>query len=40
MKFGTVLYHRGVDLLVSLSWALGDNSLSEDTSVQHYKTVG
>ena len=22
MKFGTILYRRGVDLLVSLSWAL------------------
>ena len=23
MKFGTILYHKGVDLLTSLSWALG-----------------
>ena len=23
MKFGTILYRKGVDLLTSLSWALG-----------------
>ena len=39
MKFGTVLYHRGVDLLVSLLWALGANNLSEDTSVQHHTST-
>jgi len=39
IKFGTVLYHRGADLLVSLSWALGANSLSEDTSVQHHTST-
>ena len=35
MKFGTILYRRGVDLLVSLSWALSANSPTEDTVVKH-----
>jgi len=29
----------GVDLLVSLSWGLMANSLSEDTSVQHHTST-
>ena len=35
MKFGTILYRRGVDLLVSLSWALSTNSPFDDTTVKH-----
>ena len=38
MKFGTILYCRGIDLLVSLSWALSANSPFEDiqdTTVKH-----
>jgi len=27
MRFGTVLYRRGVDLLVALSWALSSSQL-------------
>ena len=34
MKFGTILYRRGVDLLVSLSWALSANSSTEDITVK------
>ena len=35
MKFGTILYRKGGDLLVSLSWALSTNSPFEDTTVEH-----
>ena len=30
MKFGTILYHKGADILVSLSWALGAIPFSGD----------
>ena len=29
-KFGTVLYSKGVDILTSLSWALGAGTLPKD----------
>ena len=30
-KFGTILYHKGIDVLVSLSWALSSQSLPQDS---------
>ena len=39
MKFGTILYRKGGDLLVTLSWALSANIPFEDTSVKHITPV-
>ena len=33
MKFGTILYGKGIDALVSLSWALSAQSTQEETTV-------
>ena len=33
MKFGTILYRKGIDVLVSLSWALSAQSTPEETVV-------
>ena len=33
MKFGTILYRKGIDVLVSLSWALSAQSNQEETAV-------
>ena len=41
-KFGTILFCKGVDVLISLSWALGmldtTESYSEPTTIQHSST--
>jgi len=37
MKFGKILYRKAVDLLVSISWALSANSLSENITVKYIK---
>ena len=35
MKFGTIFYRKGGDLLVSLLWALSTNNLFEDITIKH-----
>ena len=39
MKFGTVLHRKGIDTLVSLSWAVSAISLYEASKVYDTKTV-
>ena len=36
MKFGTVLFRKGGDLLVSLSWALGASSASRKAQTETF----
>ena len=39
MKFGTILYRKGVDVLVSLSWALSTQSTSQECSDEDHNCV-
>ena len=39
MKFGTILYRRGVDVLVSLSWALNAQNTSQEYTNDDHKCV-
>ena len=32
MKFGTILYQKGGDIMTSLSWALGSPNITDDKS--------
>ena len=36
MRFGTILYRKGADILVSLSWALSDQSSSQDSTGEEH----
>ena len=36
IKFGTILYRKGADLLVSLSWTLSGQSLSQDSTGEEH----
>ena len=35
MKYGTILYRKGIDILISLSWALGacSNAHSDEITI-------
>ena len=39
MKFGTILYSTGIDILVSLSWALSAKASSSYTCETHTPTI-